>query len=443
MARTWRLTVLGLAATGGALSWMGMDALSRAGNDWWEQGPAIGAFAGGFAGLWLVFAQLARHFRSEADLLRELHGAAARLGPAVGDNVSEEVGQIVAAIDARLHPQPMPMITGSPRTRALASLVEEPLLVIDGGGIIEMSNAPALHQFGVGAETGREARLLFNEAEWVHAVERAKASAGPVAVTLHRGELGGEMSGRLVSLGAAGEVALALTRVPVATITSRVRQAFRPDDDEPLVTLPLMAVWAATTTPDLADGRLIAFGCLRLSGPRVFRTMSLDVLVDPGEPVRPEATARHGIADGEVRGTRSFAESWPDIERMLRGCVLVGVGVEAVLDLLRREADKAGADSAPDYPLLDLAALAAAADDGAPDRPLERLCADFAVEPPARFGAFAPVHAAAEIAARVVQTLALRGVTTFAAADAVAGRSAGAVVETGVERISGTQPQEQ
>lgn len=442
MARTWRLTVLGLAVAGGTLAWTGMDALTHAGNDWWEQGPAVIAFAGGFAGLWLAFAQLARHFRSEADLLRELHSGAVRLGPAVGDNVSEEVGLLVAAIDARLHAHPPVMLTGSPRTRALASLVDEPLLVVDAGGFIETSNAAAVHLFGVGAETGREARNLFNEAEWVHALDRARAAAGPVALTLHR-SIGGELSGRLVALGSTGEVALALTREPVAMISGRMPSAYRPADDEPLVTLPLMAVWAAATTPDLSDGRLVAFGCLRLSGPRVFRTMSLDLIVDPGEPVRPEATDVHGISDAQVRGARSFGESWPDIERMLRGCVLVGMEVEPVLALLRREAEKAGAETAPDYTLLSLPALAAVADGGAPDRALDRLCADFAVEPVTRFGAFCPVHTAAEVAARVIQGLEPRGVATFAVAFAAGGRSAGAVVETGVEGEGRAQSEEQ
>jgi DNA polymerase III subunit epsilon len=437
MAGTWRTTVAGLAASGGALAWLGMESIARAGNDWWGQMAAVAALLGGFAGILLAFGRLVRHFRLLDDLTRELHGGALRLTSAVGGRPSEEIGRLAAAFEARLHPRGAPFMAGSAEARALAAAVEDPVLIVDGAGVITLSNAAALRQLGVGAETGRSAGALFQEAEWAHAVERARAANGPVPVTLHRGGIA-EVSGKLSVLGAADSVALVLAR-PVKAVAATVAASPRPADDEPVATLPLMAVWAAASDPNPAAGRLIAFGCLRLSGARVFRTMSLDLLVDPGVPVPAEAAARHGLSDRDVAGARTFAACWPDIERMLRGCVLIGVGVTAVSDLLRCEAERAGIGAIPDYPLFELPALAAAVDGGPARRDAARLCADYAVDPPARFGTFAPVHAVAEVAARVVQRLPERGIATFAAAQAV---SAGAVVEPGVDGEGGAEAQQ-
>lgn len=301
---------------------------------------------------------------------------------------------------------------------AVAAAIDEPIAIVDAALTVTHLNPPAQEALGPAARVGSP----FDPGSGLaRALERARASGGvAVAVLRPIGEI--EMSARVVDLGlevgAAVVFSGAAQRDSVAAAPLPMFRRRSPAPDEPLVTLPITVVWTAATSIVPGEGRLIAFGCERLSGPRVFRTMSLDMLFDPGVEPEPDAVAFHGVDAETVKGSRDAAAAMNDIDGMLRGTILVGVDIDRVLDPLRRECAAAGRPDVADHPTLDLGLLAAAVDGGARDRDPARLREAFGVEPMPRHGVFAPVHEMAELTARVLTALGERGVTTLADARA-------------------------
>jgi len=302
---------------------------------------------------------------------------------------------------------------------ALAGAVDEPVVLIDARRTVVNLNPAAKEVFGAGVGVGRP---LPSGAGIERALERARASGGTaVAILRPTGDV--EMSARVVDLGLDVGAAFVFTglaqRESSAAAPRPVGRRRGPLPDEPLAVLPTTAVWTASTSTSIGEGRLIAFGCERLSGARVFRTMSLDMLFDPGIDPEVEATASHGVDAVMIRGSRDAAAALNDIEGMLRGTVLVAPGIDRVLDPLRRECAGAGRPEVADHPTLDLALLAAAIDDGDPGRDPTALKRAFGVDPMPRYGVFAPVHETAELTARILAGLERRGVVTLGDAQAL------------------------
>lgn len=311
---------------------------------------------------------------------------------------------------------------------ALAGAVDEPVVVVDARRLVTHLNPAATA--ALGSIVGRP---LPPESGIERALERARASGGTaVAVLRPTGER--EMSARVVDLGLdVGAVIVLTGAARRESMEARPRVVGRrrgPSPDEPLVTLPISAVWTAATSTRVGEGRLIAFGCERLSGERVFRTMSLDMLFDPGVEPEPEAVALHGVDAAMIRGSRDAVAALNDIEGMLRGTVLVAVDAERTIEALCRECSAAGRAEIVDHPRLDLALLAAAADDGDPGRGPAALREAFGVESMTRHGVFAPVHEAAELTARILGRLRERGVVTLADAQALEAVQRGRVAQT-------------
>jgi len=316
---------------------------------------------------------------------------------------SKEVSSMSRAIDLR--PSPV---------GALAGAVDDPVVVIDAYRKVVHLNSAARGMLGNRVGIGRP---LPAGAGIERALERARASGG-MAVAMLRPTGATEMSARVVDLGLDVGAAFVFTglaqRESTAAAPRTMGHRRGPDPDEPLAVLPMTAVWTASTSTSVGEGRLIAFGCERLSGERVFRTMSLDMLFDPGVDPERAATERHGIDENMIRGSRDAAAALNDIEGMLRGTVLVAAGIERVLDPFRRECAGAGRPEVADHPTLDLALLAARADDGDPGRDLAALKTAFGVAPMPRYGVFAPVHETAELTSRILAALEGRGVVTLA-----------------------------
>ncbi|XKH33489.1 hypothetical protein ACIU1J_07040 [Azospirillum doebereinerae] len=183
-----------------------------------------------------------------------------------------------------------------------------------------------------------------------------------------------EVSVRIADLGLNAGVVLAFSGRNAAgaagvgkfTLSLRPAPPAEPlGDDDPLAVLPFVALWVATAGAEPGEGPVVAVGTMRLAGARVFRTVSLSILIDPATPVAPEAAARHGITTETVAGARPFAEVWPAIQEALHHCVVVGVGVDPALAALARACENADLPPPALPPSLDLGALAGGAGPGA------------------------------------------------------------------------------
>lgn len=107
-----------------------------------------------------------------------------------------------------------------------------------------------------------------------------------------------------------------------------------------------------TTGTDPASDRVVEVAVVRDGARRVWR-------VNPGVPIPPEATAVHGIADGDVAACPRFADVAREVVGALAGCVVVTFNGRAFdLPLLRAECERAGfAWPLADAPVVDVLTL--------------------------------------------------------------------------------------
>ncbi len=454
MGGAWRVAMLGLAVAAAALAYLGVELVRLAG-----EGTAAGVSSAGFSGaygqgiavagvgllaLWVIFGTLSRHFRDLGRLRDRFTGGGDRLGsdrlgggwtPKPGS----EAGLLAQAAAGLSRSGPLSDRLLSDRSgagrlerslSALLSLSEQPVLLLDDRGRIERLNAAATRLLD--AREGDDIGGPLVREDLLRAVERARGDGDAVSAVLRRAD-GGELSARIVDLGLQAGVALAF---PVrnaggpaglsGTRTLSLRPAAvagPPGDDEPLAALPFVALWVATAGREPDAGPVVAVGTVRLAGARVFRTVSLSVLIDPAAPIAAEAAARHGVATETVAGARPFAEAWPAIADSLHHCVAVGVGVEAALAALARACAQAGLPDPVLPAALDLGALAVALNPALAGATLDGLASAFGLAPAE--GLFGPAMRQAELAAALLLRLDQRGVATHGQARALLAQSGG------------------
>ncbi|MBP2293500.1 exonuclease domain-containing protein [Azospirillum rugosum] len=431
----WRSAVLGLAVAGLAFAYLGMDIGRLVGDDREAYYTDMGAVALGVVALWAAFARLGRHFREVERLRDALAAPRGRLAVDLAkDARDDEAGRLAkAAAEALRHDRPGAAAGGGARLTGVMAALEEPVVVLDDFGRVELLNAAAAGQLGIAV--GADIYDHLSRPELFRAIERARESGQMVSALLRRAQ-GGEIQVRVRDLGLQAGVALVFPARSVNTpaLLAGDRVVLRPlsraphlGDEEPLLTLPMVSLWVATTGEADGDDRaVVAVGTVRLAGPRVFRSLSLDLFVDPGRPIPAEATARHGVTDAMVQGARSFAESWPVIAEALHGCMVVGLDVDAALDALERDFVRAGPAGTLERPTLerplslDLGRLATALDRSLEGAPLDRLCAAFGIAPHPRPDVFAPALIQAELAAAILLQLDGRGIDSHGAARAFA-----------------------
>ncbi|WP_431859302.1 PAS domain-containing protein [Azospirillum sp.] len=411
MGGTWRAVVLGLAVVGLALVWLANEVVRRAGDDRGTFILAVAAAGFGVLALWWVFSRLVRHFRDLERLASDLAALRHRGDlPADWQARSGEVGQVAAALAELLHRERRTGGAGG-RLATVAAALEEPVVVLSDLGRITLLNPAAARLFGPGVAVGMDVYDVLDRPELFRAIERARGAGQPVSATV-RGPGGAELPAQVVDFGLQAGVALVFPFHPAAQPLLPVRPSVAAPaaaptigEDEPLAALPMVAL-----SVDLAEGRVVGVGTVRLSGARVFRTVSLDVPVNPGEPV--------------PGGARPFAAAWPVIAEALHHAVVVGVDVDAALGALRMEMERAGLPPMEDPPALDLRRLATTLDPTNAAKDLAALAAQVGVVPHPG----AP-HAllAAELAAALLRRLDERGVTTLGEARALEGGAAPAL----------------
>ncbi|HYG87401.1 MAG TPA: DNA polymerase III subunit epsilon [Azospirillum sp.] len=413
MGGTWRAVMLGLAVAAMALAYLANE-LAQRGVDY----TALAVMGFGVLALWWAFSRLGRHFRDLDRLCGDLTALRHRRELA-GDweTRRDELGRLAAALAELLKRERRGLGLDGDRLGTVAAVLEEPLVLLTETGRIALLNPAAQRLFGAGVAAGTDIYDVIERSDLFRAIERARGAGKPVAARLHTAG-GAELPVQVADMGLQAGVALVFpfrpTGHPVlpAVAVQPATAVSAVGEHEPLMALPMVALWVA-----VAQARVVGIGTVRLSGARIFRTVSLDVLVDPGEPVPASELAAHGIAG--LDDARPFAAVWPVIDEALRHCVVVGLGVDAALAALRAERERAGLPDVGEQPALDLGRIAAALDPASAGKDLHGLAARFAVvhhEGPA-----GGPHAllTAELASVLLRRLDERGVTTFGEAQAL------------------------
>lgn len=422
MGGAWRVAMVGLVVAAAALAFLGAEIAWMVGDNQAAYIQDMTVAGVGLLALWAAFAKLSRHFRDLGRLSDTLSAPSGRGGfPGrakdrdMDRGRNDEVGLLARAAIRSTRPERAVPGRLDKSVSAMLALADAPTVVLNDLGRIERLNPAAarLLDTGEGDDIGRS----LVRADLQRAIERARGGDGAASAVVRRTD-DSELSVKVADLGLNAGVVLAFpARNPSSAGLGRLPLSLRPapaaeplGDDAPLAALPFVALWVATAGPQDGEGAVVAVGTMRLAGARVFRTVSLSVLIDPATPIAEEAVARHGIAAAHVAGERPFAEVWPTIQEALHHCVVVGVGVEAALTALERACAQAGLEPPMRPPVLDLGAVAAAFDPALAGATLDRLGDAFHLTPGS--GPFARSLLQAELAAALLVRLDRRGIAT-------------------------------
>jgi DNA polymerase III epsilon subunit family exonuclease len=121
---------------------------------------------------------------------------------------------------------------------------------------------------------------------------------------------------------------------------------------------PFVAFDVETTGLHAICDHIVEVGAVRFGFGGLGETF--ESLVNPGVPIPRDATALHGITDGDVAGAPPFADVCPDLIRFLGEGIVVAHNAPFDASFLLSECDRAGVP-APPLLALDSCALARAA----------------------------------------------------------------------------------
>lgn len=354
---------------------------------------------------------------------RAATGRAGPLGPLVGaaTHLAERMAKSTQRPDARLS--------------AVLATIDEGMIAVTSTGLISLINGPAATLLG--PEHGVVGTSVFasiDRHDLEFAIDAAAAGRRPVLVGLDLAD-GTEIQARVTALPADqgggavlafaardlsrhGEIAhdLSLHRAPAL-----LRTGFT--EATPLPELPLVVLDTETTGLDVTSARVVAIGAVRMHGDLPLPELTVDRLVDPGEPIPLGATEIHGITTAMVVDAEPFATIWSrDVAPFVSGCAWVGHNIGYDVSLLRRECERAGLPWQPPV-CLDTGLLHAGLDPSVEDGNLDALAGRLSVDPRGRHTALGDALVTAEVMAKLIAWLTADGCRTLAEARAVMGRA--------------------
>jgi CBS domain-containing protein len=185
----------------------------------------------------------------------------------------------------------------------------------------------------------------------------------------------------------------------------------------PLVSLSAAAMDTETTGLDFRSARIVQIAVVQLQGTQLDLANTLDVLVNPGEPIPASASQIHGILDKHVAGQPDFASLFARVAEALLERVIVGYNIEFDLAMLKRECDLAALEWKRPR-ALDVRFLAHVAFSRLEDDALEAIADRLGIEVTARHTALGDARTAANIYVGLIPLLRQRSVRTLGEAEA-------------------------
>lgn len=373
----------------------------------------VGAFAAivGAAG---IFDLLRRHFR-ELDRLRST--VANLAGPSSPLTDIDQIRQAIGLFQSQAEE-----IQARPDQRLAAILgsIDQAIVVVTASGQVSLVNDAVQQRLGterVAVGTSLFAALSRRAVEAAAAASRA--AGRPVDAELYTVESAplaakvcdlGEHGGTVITFSAAesGRSAVAHDMPPAAAPATEAT---------PLSDLPAFVFDCETTGLDVKSDRIVALGGVRMHGPQIFRGVTIDRLVDPGQAIPARSTRIHGIDDSMVADAGTMGSHWPDLDALMQDTVIVGHNIAFDIAHLRWAAKRAGIAWSPPRSL-DTLLLVAALEPSAAGFDLEAVADRYGVNIRGRHTALGDSLVTAEIFARLIPHLAARGVHTLG--DAIA-----------------------
>lgn len=191
----------------------------------------------------------------------------------------------------------------------------------------------------------------------------------------------------------------------------------------PLSELPSLAIDTEATGLHPQQDRVISIGAVRLQGGQLYRSKTLNLLVNPGRSIPSRTIPIHGISNTMVSDAPPFDRIADRLIDHTRGLVLIGhhIGFDAAI--LRAEMQRCGRDWQPTASL-DVMLLYAGL---FPDRHalrLEDIAADLDVPVIGRHSALGDALTTGEIFVRLLATMSVQGLDTLEAAQSLQQKAA-------------------
>ncbi|MBF9036778.1 DNA polymerase III subunit epsilon [Rhodobacterales bacterium HKCCE2091] len=168
-----------------------------------------------------------------------------------------------------------------------------------------------------------------------------------------------------------------------------------------------------TTGLDPARDEVCQIAAVRVVNGRVVEGETFDMLVNPGRPIPPGATAIHGLSDAMVSDAPEVEAAVERFHAYAAGSVLVAHNAPFDMAFLKRREAAIGARF--DQPILDTVLLSAILYGQTEDHTLDGVCARLGVVIPedARHTAIGDAIATAQALRRMIPVLASRGLSTL------------------------------
>jgi DNA polymerase III epsilon subunit family exonuclease len=179
-----------------------------------------------------------------------------------------------------------------------------------------------------------------------------------------------------------------------------------------LADLPAIALDTETTGLDPENDRVISIGAVRLQGARLYRSLTLNLLVNPGRSIPTRTIPIHGISNAMVSDAPSFDDVAQRVADHTSGLVLIGHHIDFDIGILRTEMQRCGRDWSP-AASLDIMLLYAGL---FPDRRslrLDHIAADLDVPVIGRHSALGDALTSGEIFVRLLDTMSAQGLETL------------------------------
>ena len=301
--------------------------------------------------------------------------------------------------------------------------IPDGVVVITPEGLISLVNAAGRSLFGrregVIGTSIYETLLPESLSE---ALSRARDSDKPIEATL-RTAWSDALHATVARIGSDGS---ALLRFPAAEAAAAALEQDLSLHDRPgapvavtvttlLSDLPAVALDTETTGLDTQRDRVISIGAIRLHGARMYRSATLNMLVNPGRSIPSRTIPIHGISNAMVADAPPFERITDRVVRHTGGLAVIGHFIRFDIAILRAEMQRCGLDWRPAVSL-DVMLLYAGL---FPDRSslrLDDIAAALEVPVVGRHSALGDALTAGEIFLRLVPEMAARGIDTLGAA---------------------------
>jgi DNA polymerase III subunit epsilon len=312
------------------------------------------------------------------------------------------------------------------RLEDVLNALPDGVVVVTQEGLISLVNAPGRPLFGhEGSVIGKSVFETLSREALNDAVSRARSAGKPVTADLYT-VWSDHLPAIVVPIGDEGSALLRFPADDAASLGGEHDLSLhdRPatpepvGPDTPLAALPALAVDTETTGLDPLQDRVISIGGVRMHGARLYRSATINLLVNPARPIPNRTIAVHGISNGMVAGAPAFAAIADEFAAATDRLVVIGHHVGFDVRMLQMEMRACGRDWRPAHSL-DIMLLYAGLFPNAGSFLLDDIAAALEVQVIGRHSALGDALTTAEIYVRLIPLLAGCGIDTLGDAAAL------------------------